>query len=175
MTQLNLDQFAAVKPSPINAARPVTGREEAHQIELASLQRLQPGGVVLVNFDSDAFKIVAATLDIEVAGPVAGIAHIGDVLAKAHWANPVRAAANWHVHHHLVKRLGLAVFHTPLPAEYGQTPDTQRQLPVGLAKTIAHRPLIHHLGGGNVFEQRFVRGRGVRSHKRVKTVDDISR
>ena len=173
MPELSLDQFATVKPLAGNAPGPIAGRKKPHQIKLAGLERFETGGVVFVDLDSDALKIVAAALDIELPGPVVGVAHIGDVFAKTHRSNPVRAAANWDIHHHFVKRLGDAVLHTPLSAKDWQTAHPQRQFSVGLAKTVAHGELIDHLGCSHIFKQGFISRRGVRPHQSVKAVFDI--
>ena len=173
MPELGLDQFSAVKTLAGNAPGPIAGGKKPHQIELAGLERFKTGGVVFVDLDSDALKIVAAALDIELPGPVVGVAHIGNVFTKTHRSNPVRAAANWDIHHHFVKRLGDAVLHTPLSAKHGQTAHPQRQFPVGLAKAVAHRELIDHLGCSHIFKQGFVGRRGVWPDQRVKAVFDI--
>jgi hypothetical protein len=40
--ELGLDQFAGVEALAGDPARPVAGRKEAHQVEFAGLQGLQP-------------------------------------------------------------------------------------------------------------------------------------
>ena len=172
--ELSLDQFARVKLAPGHASRPVTSRKETHQIKFTGLQGFQPGGVVLVDLDGDAVEVGAAAAYIEVFGPVAGIAHIGDVLAKVDRTHPVRPAANRNVHHHLVKRLGLAaprcVAFTPAVAEHRQPPHCQRQLPVGLLEPVADGGGIDHVHTGHIFELAANTRRHKRAVERVETV-----
>ena len=126
MAELAFDQLTRIKLLAIDAARPVARREKPHQVKLAGLQRFKFGGVVLVDLDRDAVKIAHAAPHAEVFGPVGRIAHIGDVLAKAHRAYSVRAAANRYVHHHRVKTFGFAAFHAPAAAEHWQAAHRQR-------------------------------------------------
>ena len=156
MLELALDQLAGVKLFAIDPARPVTGREKPHQVELTGLQGLELGGVVFVNFDCDPVKIAHAAPHIEVFGPVSRITHISDVFAKTHRAHAVRAAAYRYVHHHGIKALGLTAFHAPAAAEHRQAAHRERQFPVGLFKAVAQTAFAQNINAGNVFQQGFV-------------------
>ncbi|NJO38854.1 MAG: two pore domain potassium channel family protein, partial [Rhizobiales bacterium] len=87
------DQFPRIKALAGDSPRPVACRVKAHQVKLARFERFQAGGVVAVNLDRDAVKIVRAPAHIEVAGPIAGVAYIRDVFAKAYRTDFVGAAA----------------------------------------------------------------------------------
>jgi hypothetical protein len=130
--------------------------KNSHQVELARLQRLELRGVVAVDLDRDASKLFMPRAR-QVAAPVVGVAHVGDVLAEAHRADLVGPAADRDVHHDLVEGLGLAVFHAPLAAEDRQAAHGQRQLAVGLLEAEAHRALVEHVAGRDVFASRFCR------------------
>ena len=160
--ELGLDELTAVEPFAVDAARPVAGRKEPHQVKLARFQRFQLGGVVSVDFDQDAVEIGAATAHRQVACPIGRVAHIGDVFAKLHRANFVGAAANGRVHHHLVKGFALTGFGidgvAPSPAEHGQTTHGQGQFAVGLFETVAHGALVQHVQPGHVLQNGFEGG-----------------
>ena len=161
-----LDQFAGVELLAIHAPRPIAGAEKAHDIKFARFQGFELGGVVFVDVDFHPVKVERAHAHRQVFGPVVGIAHVGDVFAKAHRANAVGAAANGRFHHHLVKRFARA----PGAAENGQAAHGQRQFAIGRFKAKAHRAGIQHIHPGHVDEQGFVTRRGVRPHQGVKTV-----
>ena len=158
MFELTLDQLTRIKLLACHPARPVACGEETHQVEFTCLQGFELGGVVFVDFDDHTVKVVAATFDVEVTRPVVRVAHIGDVFAKPHRANFVGAAANGDVHHHLVKRFGLAVFHAPLAAEDGQAAHGQRQLAVGFVEAKTHRVVVQHIHTCHILQHGFVRG-----------------
>ena len=158
MFELTLDQLTRIKLLACHPARPVACGEETHQVEFTCLQGFKFGCVVFVDFDDHAVKVVAATFDVQVTRPVVGVAHIGDVFAKPHRANFVGAAANGDVHHHLVKRFGLAVFHAPLAAEDGQAAHSQRQLAVGFVEAKTHCVVVQHVHTRHVLQHGFVRG-----------------
>ena len=158
MLEFSLDQFPGIKAFAVNAARPVTGREEPHQVKFTRLERFQPGRVVLVNLDRDALEISAAAAHVQVPGPIRCIAHIGDVTAKFDRADPVRPAADRDIHHHLVERFGLAVLYTPFAAENRQAAYCQRQLAVGLLEAVAHGALIHYVQPRHIFQNVLVGG-----------------
>ena len=173
--ELALDQFAGVELLAVHAPRPVAGAKKTHQVEFARLQCFQLGSVVSVDLDDDAVKVGRAPAHVQVARPITWVTHIGNVLAKTHRANFVRAAAQRLVHHHLVKRLGLAALHAPVAAEHRQAADGQRQFAVGLVEAVAHGAVVQHINPGHVDQHRLVGRRGERADQRVKAVFDVLR
>ncbi len=157
MFELGLHQFPGVKTLAADPTRPVASGKKPHQVKLAGLEGFQPGGVVLVDFHGDAVEIVDAALYVEVFRPVAGVAHIGNVLAKAHRANFVGPAADRDIRHHLVKRFWFAILHAPLTAKHWQATHREGKPPVRLLETVAHGSLIHDVHASHIFQQAFVR------------------
>ena len=164
--KFGLDQLAGIKLLAVHAPRPVAGAEKTHQVELAGLQRLQPCRVVLVDLDQHAVEVGRAAAHVQVARPVVGIAHVGDVLAELDGPDLVRPAANGRLHHHLVEGLALA----PLAAEHGQAAHGERQLAVGALEAVAHGAFVHHVDAVHVDQHGLVRGRGVRADQGVVAV-----
>ena len=172
-----LDQLTRVKTPACQAPGPVTRAVDAHQVELAGLQRLQPRRVVFVDLDADAIEVGHASAHRQIGTPVRRVAHIGDVLAKLHRANLVRPAANGHIHHHLIERLGLAIrTQPPVTAEDGQRrTHRQRQIAVGLFEAKAHRALIQHVATLHLGKQRLVARGDIFAQQRLVAVLHILR
>ena len=170
MLEFRLDQLPVIKSLAADPARPVAGGEEAHQVKLTRLQGFEPRGVVLVDLYRDALEVASTPPYTEVARPVLGIPHIGDVAAELHRADAIRAASNRDVGDDLVKGLCLAVLHSPLAAENGQATDRQRQFAVRLLEAVTHGAFIHYLQARHVLQQILVSGRGVGTHQGVVAV-----
>ncbi len=179
VVELGLDQLAAVKALSRDTPGPVAGRKKAHQIELARLQRFQPRGVVAVDLDRDAVEIGRSLAHRQVARPVVGVAHIGDVAAEAHGADAIRPAADRDVHHDLVKGLalpGLGVrLVAPGAAEHRQTANRQGQFAAGLVKPVAQDSIAQHVEPSHILQDGLVGRRRMGTHQGVEAVLDIGR
>ena len=167
-----LDQLARRKAPPRQTPGPVTRAIDAHEIELAGLERLQSRRSILVNLDGDAVEIGQADTHRQRRAPVRRVAHIADVLAELDRTDLVGPAADRRVHHHLVKGLGLAIrAQPPIAAEHRQQgAHGQRQVTIGLFEAKAHRALIDHVTAGHLGKQRLVAGRDIFAQQRLVAV-----
>ena len=175
MLELALDQLAGIELLAVHAPGPVARAEKAHQVKLARFQGLEPCRAVFVDLDQDAVKVGRAFAHIQIARPVLRVTHVGDVFAKLHRADLVRAAANRDVGDHLIERLGLAVFYPPVAAEHRQATHGEGQLAVGQLEAVAHGAVVHHIHPGHLSQQGFVGGRGEGAHQSVEAVLHILR
>ena len=89
--QLGLDQLATLECAAREGPGPLARNERLHVIELPRLEGFELRGAVFVNFVGDAVKVEQSLAHIQVFGPISRIAHIGDVFAKLHRADSVRA------------------------------------------------------------------------------------
>ena len=146
MHQFGLDQITPVERTAREGPGPLTRDERLHVIELAGLEGFKLGGAVFVNFVGDAVKVELPLAHIQVTRPVVRIAIVGDVLAKLHTADAVRAGCNRDVHDHLVQRFMNTPFQPPLVAEHRQAAHDQGQLAVGPDKIKANAAFGQHSG-----------------------------